>query len=714
MVSEPKQALIFSEQALNLSVDIGFQEGIADSSLNIGWCYNYLSQYDLSLNYLLKVLDLYRLQGDSNGEMRTMNAIGVVYHNLSEFAVALDYYTMGLHISLETGNRERELAALNNIGEVSLDLNHHEEAIGYFERALQIAEEIQDIEKTGNVLANIGFAYWKSNKPEKALEALHNALQKVRKANDRITEAKCLTGIGLIYEKTMRWKEAESYHTKSISLCDATGNKIGKIEAMQNLGQLYLEQHLFEKALPWYEEVLKLSECIKSKRYIHESCEALARIHEEKGKFEKALAYFKRHYVVEREVHTELAMKKLGSMAVQYEVESSKKEAEIYRLRNVELREKTHALEESNRQIIAISQIGQKITAFLDLEKVMNTVHAYINDIMDASVFGIALVNHHTEEIEYKLFIENGKRMPPISSPLHAANSFGAWCVRNKKHIFVNDVKTELHLYLGPGQSPVLGERAESLMYLPLSVEEKIIGLLTVQSFKKHAYTEQHLNILSALASYIAIALENSLIHIKVNQLNQMILEEKQALEEAYHKITHMAHHDNLTGLPNRRMLAEIVGQAIAVSLRQQEVIAFLYLDLDDFKPINDQYGHDAGDAMLKAVAKRLKGVLRSSDAIARIGGDEFVALLHVVKNRASVDTVVGKIIDKIGQPVQWHGKEYSVSVSIGIALCPQDDVTFEGLMKKADIAMYAAKRAKKNTYVFYNSIEDPDAFTET
>ena len=172
-------------------------------------------------------------------------------------------------------------------------------------------------------------------------------------------------------------------------------------------------------------------------------------------------------------------------------------------------------------------------------------------------------------------------------------------------------------------------------------------------------------------------------------------------LKRTNEQITELAHHDSLTGLPNRILFYDRLNQSIARARREKESIAVLYLDLDGFKLVNDTYGHDVGDALLCEAARRIRACVRVSDTVARMGGDEFTVILCNVKTVNSKDRVAKKIIDAISRPFMLNGKECSVSVSIGIALYPDNGETAEQLIKIADAAMYLAKHGGRNCFRF-------------
>ncbi len=175
-------------------------------------------------------------------------------------------------------------------------------------------------------------------------------------------------------------------------------------------------------------------------------------------------------------------------------------------------------------------------------------------------------------------------------------------------------------------------------------------------------------------------------------------------------QVEYLAYHDGLTGLPNRSLLSKLLTQAISGAQRNNRSLAVLFLDLDRFKTINDTLGHDAGDELLREVARRLKACLRDSDVVARLGGDEFVVLLPELNEERYAATVAQKILAATARPFMLLGNEFSVTASIGISTYPQDGRDEQTLTKNADIAMYHAKEQGKNNFQFYSAALSADA----
>lgn len=198
-------------------------------------------------------------------------------------------------------------------------------------------------------------------------------------------------------------------------------------------------------------------------------------------------------------------------------------------------------------------------------------------------------------------------------------------------------------------------------------------------------------NIVGAFACYTAEAQNRALF------LREMDLDKERHLQ------LNRALHDHLTALPNRELLMDRVEQAIHYAVRNDQICAGLYLDLDGFKPINDSYGHGVGDQVLQEVAKRFQAVLRDSDTLSRLGGDEFFILARDIGSRQAAEVMAKKLLQQLERPISFRNLPTidHLSASIGICIFPYRDVSAIDVVRRADQAMYDIKRSTKDGYAF-------------
>jgi diguanylate cyclase (GGDEF)-like protein/PAS domain S-box-containing protein len=193
---------------------------------------------------------------------------------------------------------------------------------------------------------------------------------------------------------------------------------------------------------------------------------------------------------------------------------------------------------------------------------------------------------------------------------------------------------------------------------------------------------------------------ENELVKANAGLVNEIELRKM-----AQNEIESLAYYDHLTGLPNRLLLLNNLNQAIALARRIEKPIGIMYMDLDDFKAINDTMGHQQGDELLKAVAHRLVNILRKSDTVTRMSGDEFIIMVPNLGTVDHIEKVAAKVIAAFREPFELIQQEVYVTASIGIAIFPTDGQTGDELIKNADVAMYKAKDQGKNQYVLCTPI---------
>ena len=258
---------------------------------------------------------------------------------------------------------------------------------------------------------------------------------------------------------------------------------------------------------------------------------------------------------------------------------------------------------------------------------------------------------------------------------------------------------------------------------------ESVIGKNLAELIIPHAYRDAHMKGLrhfmeAGKGSFIGGRIEVTAIHRERGEFPielsiTAIRQENETFFSAFvrditerkrseSKISFLAYHDQLTELPNRELFYDRLSHAISQARRKHEHMALLFLDLDGFKAVNDNFGHEAGDIVLKAVATRLQTCVRGVDTVARLGGDEFTIILSEVENPVDITNVAEKIIQKLLEPIFLLGSQKCViGASIGIAIYPEDGYELDKLLSNADSAMYESKVNGKNTYTFFKDISD-------
>ncbi|MDR0775440.1 MAG: EAL domain-containing protein [Azonexus sp.] len=238
-------------------------------------------------------------------------------------------------------------------------------------------------------------------------------------------------------------------------------------------------------------------------------------------------------------------------------------------------------------------------------------------------------------------------------------------------------------------------------LYLPLTQHSRRGLLLLLRECGKPGFDRSHVILarkFSLLASHALAARDAHRREIESQRLKQLT----DQLTDSQHALAHRANHDQLTGLPNRAHVQELVEERLARK-RPGEKLALAFIDVDDFKRVNDIYGHDVGDALLRGIADRLGKQIRANDILGRISGDEFVVILDPFRERSEIVSLVRRISELLHQPFDLDGVQVKGSGSIGVALYPVHGRSYEALRRNADTAMYRAKTSAKGSVEFFN-----------
>lgn len=329
------------------------------------------------------------------------------------------------------------------------------------------------------------------------------------------------------------------------------------------------------------------------------------------------------------------------------------------------------AQELARRKALLLAKVADaaRHVSAVDANRVLEAALDCATEIgFDAAMFSMFDVDHGVWRVaECKgITLPENRRTAPIESGLAGrvhrqgarvvVDDYGAWA-GGLEHIKA----------LGFGQ--VAG--------VPISVGGELVAALIAGIRGDGHFGEAELECLELLASQAGAALGNT-----------------RMVERMWHQATH----DALTGLPNQEMLADRAGQAVARATRNGTTVALLYLDVDRFKKVNDNLGHEEGNALLREIAGRLSGAMRASDTVARLGGDEFVILACDLPGPSAAGALADKMCRLFAEPFSLAGRRLYVTASVGVALYPDDALTFDDLRRLADLAMYQAKRRGRNT----------------
>jgi diguanylate cyclase (GGDEF)-like protein/PAS domain S-box-containing protein len=330
------------------------------------------------------------------------------------------------------------------------------------------------------------------------------------------------------------------------------------------------------------------------------------------------------------------------------------------------------ALKRSENLQGALFDISEAANTAEDLLALFRRIHQIIGELLPANNFFVALYDDKKDELSFPYFIDEHDPAPAPRSL--DSGTLSAEVIRSGKPLLLTPDSVEV---LPEHISTIVGSNSVDWLGVPLHTSKGVIGVLVVQSYSGEVrYTKKDEALLQFVSNQVAAAIAR-----------------KQS--EAW--LQHIARHDPLTDLPNRTLVHDRLQTALARARREEQRLALLYIDLDGFKQVNDSFGHTLGDQLLQEVAQRITRCVRQSDTVGRIGGDEFVVLLHDINQPQDATDIADLIRASLDQPFDLDGKRLAISSSIGIATYPEHGDDGKQLIRHADEAMYAAKKIGGN-----------------
>ncbi len=691
----PKEALELAKKAYKIASSKNYETEKALSLIRIGRCLWLMGSYHKAIKNLNKALEISKTLKSGVYEVEALKALGNVQLYLNIYDNAINFYAKALKIVKRDNLINLEASLLNNIGGAYIELEELDEGLKYLIDSLNKSKYTKD--RLGEIIStfNLGEVYLKKKDFNKSREYALKSLQFSKEDNDKIGYRHSVYLLGLIEKEKNNNIKALEFFNHSFKIACETSDNNGQIEILIETSEILIKEGKLEAGIEKLHKALSISKNIDGNTFEPQIYSKLAEAYEQMNNKEKTMEYYKRFHDATNNADAIRREEKLRSISFQLELEQSQQETETYRGLMKELEKRTEELSHSYSQMKVISEIGQSITATLDLRKSFNRIYQNINKLMKSTVLGVGLYNKDEECIEYQLIKENGKDSPTSKIPLTSNTSWTVWAFKNKKEILINDIDKEYSKYLHGTRSSI-GNKMSSVIFYPLIVEGTTIGVATVQSKEKKAYGSNDLDTMRIFASYIAIAINNAQ---KSERLAEEIKIKEKAqndLEKLNKKLLSLSNLDGLTNIPNRRYFNETFKNEWDEAIKNKTPISILLIDIDKFKEYNDNYGHLEGDIVLQKIAKRIENITKKYSGIAaRYGGDEFVSLL-TNKDAQQTLEISKRINEGIRELAIAH--EYSsirdiITLSIGCStVIPKKVIEKANLLNKADEALYLSK----------------------
>jgi signal transduction histidine kinase len=475
-------------KAIKLAEEVGDIRLAIDVKSNVGYLYNVIGDYTKAIPYYTDALNQSKKIGYKSGISSSYNAMGKTYKTQGNYAEALAAYQKGLEIDLELKRPESIAIAYGNIGDVYERMANYPEAFKNINKFLSFYKskpKAEDRKSWGEWL--LGRAFLHSGNADSGLYYGNHSLMLARQAKYRQYLREVTQLIAESAAQLKNYDTAYSYLLLSTHYKDSlNGEEMSRKTAML--------QTNFELDKKQAEIELQKAENRKERAFLVMVLGGLA------SAIILAVILYRNN-----------RQKQKANILLQKQKKEIDKKAE-------ELALQKDNLEQSYRNVELLGDIGRKITSSLSVETIISTVYDNVNSVMDASVFGIGIYHDDTKQIEFPATYENGVALPAYTNSIYDENRFAGLCFISGKEIVMGDLETEYKNFLQSVPVPKQGHQPVSLIYLPLKAKDKMMGVVTVQSFNKNAFSDYHLYMLRNIAIYAAIALENAESYKRLNQ----------------------------------------------------------------------------------------------------------------------------------------------------------------------------------------------------
>ncbi|MET0266981.1 MAG: sensor domain-containing diguanylate cyclase [Duganella sp.] len=699
-----------------------------------GTCAFQHSEYGRAIGHLMRSFETALGSGQIRRAIIIATNIGNAFTCLNAHEAALDWMQRGQDLARPTGWPLSIGMCLMQTAETLRQLGQREAAQTLLREALQILAPLAGsrayavaLEYEGDLALDLGNHAAALNSFTR-LVARGDALgQRDFQSSARRGQAHALSHLG-------RAADALAVAQGALALASEQGDALAQIAALNVLADIHARQPVHADtaaaaALPLPPQMtapsaplhylllaLEVAATIDGYAVPGALLEATAREYAAVGNHERAYALALQAGAARGLIYSREATNRAIAMQVQYQTERAQTESEHHRQLAAAEALRAEVLQRTSATLEHLSAVGQEITAHLNTTAVFRALDRHVQGLLDATHFSILLIEPEGGWLVGAFAMEAGRPLPAVRVALDDPRAHSARCVRERRELLVELDANAISPSLIPGTLPTL-----SMLFAPLRVGERLLGVMTVQSLHAGAYGERERLIFRTLCAYGAIALDNASAYRQVAATQEQLLEKNIELERAYQALEEVSLTDQLTGLRNRRFFLRHVDADVAMSLRAHETgqhrsltecdrqaandLVFYMVDLDHFKQVNDRYGHAAGDAILVQMQQRLREVFRESDYVIRWGGEEFLVLARAT-HREDASALAERMRRAVAERdfVLPDGELLRKTCSIGFACFPflpsqPRLLSWSQVVELADQGLYVAKRSGRNAW---------------
>ena len=507
----PAEGIKQAEEIVELAKSISSDSDIAIGIACKGACLVWLGNYDTALRALFEALPQLQEFGNKKMEAHARYHVFCAYYFLADYDNALKYAHEMLHRAAQNEDLLSQANAYNAIGTICYTTNENKKALDALLNGLTIANQLDDKHLLARILDGIGTAHFNLKDIEKSIEFKKKALEVSRSIGLKQIESYAIDGLAKLYLDANDLSNAEKYLHECLAIRQELDFKSGIAESNFQLGDLYLKMNRLDYALSHLNNALKIGIETNTNEVVYKTHKSLYKLYEKQNNHSKFIEHFKSYYTLKEEFFSEKNKQKLKGVEMQASISQMEKEKEL-------LSQKNKQLEQLSNDLVILSDLGKSIISLLSVESINRTAYDIINNMMDAYGFGIGVVLPDNTTLNIPGYIENGEVLPSTNLDLLDENRLASVCFNKDIEIIINDYELEAEKYIQKKSQPLVGVAVQSIIYLPLKVANKKLGVVTVQSLNKNAFDDYQVNLVKNLAVYCAIAIENATLYQKLEE----------------------------------------------------------------------------------------------------------------------------------------------------------------------------------------------------
>lgn len=680
MTSDAERALALAQAAEHSTQPES--ELYLQSRCYLGMCHFYAGRFTEAVDILSDIaLAAARLEQNENARLAN-NTLGMCYHSLGNYEVALEHYGFAADYSRTLGDDSLLLAPLINSGTLLFD-------VGDVDSATEILTEVLGLNFEGVSDENIAVVCLLEARTlihearyDEAWQVAERAEALARKANYHTGIFSSQLLLGRIHRLQHNYEAARDI--LELLTHQPTVENVGAdaLEYFLELSKAYFALKQTDKAIETLKRGIGLVDPPRNNLMRLKVLDQIAFGYRLKKDLAKEVITLREIVNIERSEQYSQDQDLVVRSKIRSQHGKSLLEQDLTERQN-------ELLKASHQRLSLVNEIAHQVGQTLNFEDLGNRLFKILATHLDVHFISLMTINEDAQALSFRFIVDSGVMLKEADIPIAHDKSYAASVVKTRQHILVRDTEVE-------GIGNQIGDAdvmPRTMLFMPLFLEGAVIGVFSIQSPIPERFGRNEIQLMLSISKFISVSVSNILSHEKVQQLNQILSDEKQAIENAQKRIAHMAFHDSLTSLPNRQGLEVFVDRRIKVQKRPFHLV---YIDLDRFKPVNDKYGHRVGDEVLICLSRRIKDSLRQRDFAARIGGDEFILVVDEFSLKADLENFLQRLLQVIEKRIDVEDAQLYVSASIGIAQFPLQGNDLDALMHNADSAMYEVKREGK------------------